>query len=171
MQKFKKGTVVRIAKDLGKSMSHFTNDCLAIVEYTYAEKYWGTDTKSYSLYIEGKGSCAWYSEHQLTYISDDGADLLQQWKNVADNKRKVESEWERIYGESPKDLPQNTITYLWENVMKYGSIWGKCGEGFVAHQNSMLVNEAYKYCTNNNLGKENLPYCIQEFVKSFYNKT
>lgn len=170
MQKFKRNTVVHIAKDLGHGMSHFTSDCLAIVEYTYAEKYGGEDTKSYSLYIEDIGSSAWYYEHQLIYFSDNGVELLQQWQLESENKRKSESDWERIYDERHENLPSNTIFHLWEYVMKYGSIWGRSGEGFIAYENSMLVNEAYKYCKENNLGKENLPYFIQEFVKIHYGR-
>lgn len=170
MQKFKKNTVVRIAKDLGTSMPHFTNNCLAIVEYTYAEKYGGDDNKSYSLHIEGEGSSAWYYENQLTYVDDHGEELLKQWKLATENKRILESDWERIYDENHENLPGNTVVYLWEHIMKYGSIWGRSGEGFVAYENSTLVNEAYKYCKENNLGKENLLYCIQEFVKIYYGK-
>ena len=38
-QKFKKGDVVWVAKDLGSSMSHFANNCPAIVLYSYESEY------------------------------------------------------------------------------------------------------------------------------------
>ena len=69
-QKFKKGTIVRIADDLGESMSHFDKGCLAVVAGTYSQQYGGTNVNSYTLYIIDKRSivcrCSWYEEHQLT---------------------------------------------------------------------------------------------------------
>ena len=70
-QKFPVGTRVRIADDLGKSMAHFPSGMNATVEYTYAHAYGGDDVKSYSLIIDGRGSSAWYCEHQLTEITDE----------------------------------------------------------------------------------------------------
>jgi hypothetical protein len=67
-QKFKCGQRVRIADDLGKSMSHFKSGVNATVQYTYAHAYGGSDIDSYSLDVDGRGECAWYKEHQLTAI-------------------------------------------------------------------------------------------------------
>ena len=67
-QKFLNGSRVRIAADLGPSMRHFKSDANATVQYTYAHAYGGGNVKSYSLDIDGYGSCAWYKEHQLTAI-------------------------------------------------------------------------------------------------------
>lgn len=66
-QKFANGSKVRIADDLGESMSHFQSGVDAIVEYTYDHAYGGGDVESYSLLIDGNSS-AWYEEHQLTQI-------------------------------------------------------------------------------------------------------
>jgi hypothetical protein len=67
-QKFPCGSRVRIVDDLGSAMSHFHSGVEATVEYVYAHAYGGSDVKSYSLNIDGRGSCAWYHEHQLTAI-------------------------------------------------------------------------------------------------------
>ncbi len=72
-QKFPVGSFVRIAKDLGFSMSHFTSDTVAKVEYTYAHAFGGNSIESYSLIVRENGhwfSCAWYEEHQLSLITD-----------------------------------------------------------------------------------------------------
>ena len=43
-QKFQIGEVVKIAEDLGdEGMDHFPKNIYAIVEYTYAQKYGGSD--------------------------------------------------------------------------------------------------------------------------------
>ena len=67
-QKYPPGTRVRIAEDLGSSMSHFPSGKLATIEYTYAHAYGGDDVKCYSLNVDGLGSIAWYYEHQLEAI-------------------------------------------------------------------------------------------------------
>lgn len=67
-QKFPCGSRVRIADDLGHSMSHFTSGVEATVKYVYAHAYGGDDIKSYCLDIDGVGSSAWYEECQLTAI-------------------------------------------------------------------------------------------------------
>ena len=76
-QKFKTGTIVRIADDLGGAMSHFMGKGgEAVVEYTYDQKYGGGNIKSYSLILlDEKGhpynSCSWYGEEQLTLVEED----------------------------------------------------------------------------------------------------
>jgi hypothetical protein len=67
-QKFPNGSRVRIADDLGQSMSHFERGVEATVEFVYDHAFGGGDVKSYSLNVDGHGSIAWYYEHQLTAI-------------------------------------------------------------------------------------------------------
>lgn len=77
-QKFPPGTRVRIADNLGPSMSHFPSGKNATVEYTYAHAYGagGNHARRYSLNIDGVGSVSWYSEHQLTPITCGVDDFL-----------------------------------------------------------------------------------------------
>ena len=171
MQKFKKDTVVRVAEDLGGDISHLSGKGkLAIVEHTYKEKYGSNDDKSYSLYFKDGGSSAWYRENQLTFVSSEGEGLISMWKEARETERKLNSEWERIYEESPEKLPNDTAVHLWEDVMKYGSIWGSRGEGFVALHNMNIVQHAYRLCKGEGYGKENLPYVVQEVTKASYEK-
>lgn len=67
-QKFPCGARVRIAEDLGPRMRHFISGANATVEYVHAHAYGGSDVKSYSLFVDGHGSCAWYEEWQLSAI-------------------------------------------------------------------------------------------------------
>ena len=64
-QKFHIGERVWIG-NMPSYMSHFRNNIWATVQYTYAHAYGGSDTKSYSLNIDGFGSSAWYEENQLS---------------------------------------------------------------------------------------------------------
>lgn len=55
-QKFGKYDYVRIAKDLGSSMSHFPADEDAIVMYSYHDLYGGSrKDHHYCIYIKGQG--------------------------------------------------------------------------------------------------------------------
>jgi hypothetical protein len=88
-QKFFRGQRVHICKDLGKCMSHFTNDKDAIVMGSYSDLYGGNGRQNhiYSLLIKDKThwfSCSWYEEWQLTLIDKDrdkGERILQRYKN------------------------------------------------------------------------------------------
>ena len=67
-QKFAKEQRVKIADDLGRSMTHFKSGVEAVVEYTYAHAFGGDDIKSYSLRFDDGSTSAWYYESQLTAV-------------------------------------------------------------------------------------------------------
>jgi len=76
-QKFKRGNLVHIAKDLGEFMSHFTNDVDAIIVGSYTDQFGGGDVDSYSvMFSETGGECSWYYEWQLTLINEGGEHLF-----------------------------------------------------------------------------------------------
>lgn len=73
IQKFNIGDMVRIAKDLGPSMKHFTNNTDAMVVASYNQLYGGGDVNSYSLFIPSKVDVhSWYYECNLTLIKRAG---------------------------------------------------------------------------------------------------
>ena len=86
-QKFPRGTRVRVVDTMPPSMRHFPVGFEAIVEYTYSQKYWGDDYKSYCLVmLDDNGnphnSTAWYDESQLTLVSDnieEGLRLIEKY--------------------------------------------------------------------------------------------
>src|SRR5689334_19592069 len=78
-QKFAPGSRVRIADDLGPSMSHFPKGRLATVMHTYAHAYDTDDPrdlKTYCLDVDGVGRISWYDEDQLTAVEDDWPDVV-----------------------------------------------------------------------------------------------
>ena len=78
-QKFFKGDLVKIADDLGRSMSHFPQGCEAVVIATYAEQYGGGGNDKYTLHVLKKGEGgenSWYYENQLTLIEPKRFDKL-----------------------------------------------------------------------------------------------
>lgn len=81
-QKFYRYDLVRVADDLGKTMSHFPGAGeLAVVEGSYADLCHGSDRKSFGLMFEKHGGVSWYNESQLTLIETGRVDLYEKWEN------------------------------------------------------------------------------------------
>ena len=137
-QKYKKGDLVMIAKDLGDGMSHFTSDCEAIVMYTYASEYGGDDVESYGLYIKGKGQTAWYKEHQLTLIKSSQHELLNQWKD--DKKKEIEKhsnvDWIFKNGKEVASRPHGASIQTLASMLGCDNLWGSRGEGIIWEDNA-----------------------------------
>ena len=84
-QKFKRGNLVHIAKDLGQFMSHFENDFDAIILGSYSDLYGGSNTNSYSIMVKETGnSISWYYESQMTLIDEGGEHLIVEAKKKRD---------------------------------------------------------------------------------------
>lgn len=87
-QKFPRGALVKVCDKMPPSMRQFDSGFRAIVEHTYAQKYWGSNVESYSLIKLDEndnpiGSSAWYYECQLTLISDDiqaGLKIIEEYQ-------------------------------------------------------------------------------------------
>ncbi len=155
------GDLVRVAKNLGSSMSHFTNDCDAIVMYSYADNYGGGNTESYGIYIKGKGQTAWYHEHQLTLIEPNRCDLLRIWKDEAEGEANQKSNLEWIftnYNKEDERVNGATIAKLAE-CLGVTNLWGSNGEGYVYYTNARKVlSEAKPFLINHDLDGWN-KYC------------
>lgn len=76
---FKCADHVRIAEDLGYSMSHFEKGCEAIVQYSYFDCYGHGSKDEYSVLLKGRGSVSWYRGDQLTIITEADHILHKQW--------------------------------------------------------------------------------------------
>lgn len=151
MQKYKHGDLVRVAKDLGSMMRHFKADCDAIVIGSYADKYNGSNTSSYTLHFKGSGRSSWYNEHQLTLIESGCAGLLDEWKSEEEAERKQASEIDWIFENGPVVLKSAHGASISTLARCFGLIdlWGPHGEGFVYYQNAhMTLGLARKYLEN-----------------------
>jgi ribosomal protein S24E len=138
MQKFKKGDWVQIAKDLGRSMTHFTADCEAIVVGSYKDQYGGSDTKSYTLYLKNQGKSSWYEEHQLTLIESGRLDKLKEWEDAeeAERKEKSDLDWIFTHGKEVLEHPHGASIASLAKCFGLTNLWGSHGEGFVYYENA-----------------------------------
>lgn len=140
-QKFHRGDLVHVAKDLGPSMSHFTSDVDAIVIGSYHDQYGGGNIRDYTLHLKGDGQCSWYSEHQLELLEHGRTDLLEQWKaeEEAEEKQKADLDW--IFAHGPdvlKSAHGASIAALAQGVW-ITNLWGSHGEGLAYYENAMRV--------------------------------
>ena len=144
-QKFHMGDLVHVAKDLGPSMSHFTNDIDAIVLGSYADQYGYGDNNSYSLHLKGRGHCSWYYADQLTLIEKSRSDILEEWKRdeAIDDAQKSDLDW--IFSNGPEIIKAQkatgqTVLALTKCLgITADQMWGKNGEGATWYSNAMRV--------------------------------
>jgi hypothetical protein len=140
-QKFTKGDLVRVAKDLGSSMCHFRSDCEAVVIGSYDDQYGGGDTDSYTLHLKGEGRCSWYHEHQLVLIERGRLDVLSQWEDEKKAEEEVNGNLDWIF-QNGKDVLKSAHPSTISTLAKcFGltNLWGNSGEGFVYYHNAMAT--------------------------------
>lgn len=94
-QKYKRGQRVKVADKMPSHMAHFEAGVEAIIEYTYAQKFWGDDVDSYSIIVLDNngnpiGSIAWYHEDQLTLLDEDVEPGLKIIESYTNTKKKEE---------------------------------------------------------------------------------
>ena len=81
-QKFSKYQFIHICKNMPLHMSHFKSDFYGIIGYSYAEKYWGDDYKSYMIYQIENGKVvngmAWYQESQISLLEKQNKKLAEK---------------------------------------------------------------------------------------------
>ena len=141
MQKFHRGDLVHVAKDLGPMMRHFTNDVDAVVIGSYRDQYGGNNIRSYTLHLKGHGECSWYEEGQLELLEANRADLLDQWRAECDADDKLKSNLDWIFAHGPELMESASgasIAALAECI-GITNLWGSHGEGLAYYENSMRV--------------------------------
>lgn len=137
-QKFDKYDHVQITKDLGPYMSHFTSDCEAIVIGSYADKFGGINTDSYTVYLKDQGEVSWYEEHQLTLIKANQIELYKTWKFNVDEEDRIKSDLDWIFENGSEVLagPHGSSIQALANCFGLTNLWGSQGEGYVWHLNA-----------------------------------
>lgn len=152
-QKFQKGDLVRVAKDLGSTMQHFKSDCDAIVIGSYKDQYGGgEESPSYTIHIKGRGRVSWYYESQLTLIEKGRLDLIDQWKKEESELGELHGDLDWIFENGEAVLlcaSGETVTELAKGL-GVESLWGSRGEAFVYYANaSYVLSLAEQFLENN----------------------
>jgi hypothetical protein len=141
VQKFHKGDLVHVAKDLGRSMRHFTADIDAIVIGSYDDQYGGGSTDNYTLFLKGHGRCSWYYEGQLELIEANRPDLLEQWEREKAEEIQLKGGRDWIFEHGPEILlsPHGASIETLGRDLGCEDLWGSHGEGFTYAINAAAV--------------------------------
>lgn len=141
LQKFRRGDLVHITKDMPHWMRHFDSDKDAIVLYSYAERY-GSESiernhKQYSVLFWPDGDeCSWYDEDQLTFIRHVGEVGIEQVSLLRSQRESNEKNLDWIVANWPTirdNVPGATMSELLRLAgVKYP--WGPHGEGYIYYQ-------------------------------------
>jgi len=133
-QTFNRGNLVRIAKDLGQSMSHFENDKEVIIVGSYADQYGGSDRTSYTVMFPDNGNTSsWYNEHQLTLVDIGGEHLITEAKKRREEVSKQNKDLNLIIKNWEKNewkLSSETILFLFDKI-GYKTSFLRNGEYFI----------------------------------------
>lgn len=127
-QKFKRGNLVKVlvgqqvwaSTERLKDISSDYVGKTAVIEYSYAEKYGGDNTNSYSIMFTDTGSTlAWKNDNELEFIDEGGehlfADCLAKKEVISKantNLKQIIENWELKKGE----LSYETVLFLFEKI-------------------------------------------------------
>lgn len=141
-QKLHQGDLVRVAKDLGPSMSHFEADCNAIVVGSYADQYGGDSDHSrdsYTIYIEDHGQVSWYYGSQLTLVEKNRSDLLEKWRDIVEQARLKHSDLDWVFANGAEVIRSGYASSIQALADCFGltDLWGRNGEGIRFYANAM----------------------------------
>lgn len=162
-QKFRRGNLVRINKDLGMSKAHFESDCLAIILGSSADIYDTPNIYEYKVMFPSTGSTsAWYDQCDLTLIEEGGETLIEE---AVENKLKREAKNtlknKNLDGLSEREIVQllHLIGYEYSRGNNYFAFWEEVKPVFeeIMSPNSVEVLKA-KYPEYDIEGVWNLYY-------------
>jgi hypothetical protein len=141
-QKFKRGDLVRIAKDLGPSMTHFESDQDAIVMGSYRDQYGGDHkVNDYTIMFDNGGEVSWYHTHQLTFIKHVGEARIKEIKELKEKRQEMEADLDWIFANGEQVLKSASGSSVHALGACFGltDLWGSNGEGFTYYTRSMQV--------------------------------
>lgn len=143
-QLFHCGDHIKVADDLGPSMSHFKSGVEAIVIGSFTDQCGGErDDHSYTIHIKGHGRVSWYYENQLTLIEKNRADLLQVWEKEAADLKEQHRSLDWIFSPehaTPDYQLESDSAQALADELEMGTLWGRNGEGLTWLRNYDAVN-------------------------------
>jgi len=149
MQKFKKGNLVHIAKDLGSMMSHFENDKDVIIVGSYADKYGGNNTKSYTvMFLDTGGQSSWYEEHQLTLVDEGGEHLFEQANKNRDRISKQNTDINYIVSKIDEGSLSSESILLLFDMIGHNTSFHRNGEFFVLFSDWQQLHPVFAHIKN-----------------------
>ncbi len=144
-QLFHRGDVVKVADDLGPSMSHFYGAGeSAFVIGSYFDQFGGSPDSpngghSYTLMFPTHGEVSWYYESQLTLLRLGAPDEIAAAKAALEAQHEQEADLDWILAHWKENRP-NLPGASCDALMKLCGIdnpWGAHGEGYTWYRNAI----------------------------------
>tara|TARA_R110002020_G_scaffold472646_1_gene701003 strand:- start:176 stop:739 length:564 start_codon:yes stop_codon:yes gene_type:complete len=147
-QKFKRGNLVRIAKELGSTMKHFKNDKDAIIVGSYSDLWGGSGNNKYAIMFEDGNTSSWYEESQLTLLGKGGEHLLEEAQNRGNKISKNNTDFNFIVNEIDEgNVSSETILFLFEKF-GFNTSFNRNGEFYVLFRDWNYLQPIFKYIKN-----------------------
>lgn len=148
-QKFQRGNLVYISKDLGEMMGHFKCDRNAIIRYSYCDKYSSSTTDhSYSVMFEDGSTSAWYEEDKLTFVEEGGEHLLEKARAVFDEEVKQLKDFNYIVPNLDKEeISSETILFLFDKL-GFKTSFHDNGEYFLLFKEWAILKPIFNHIKN-----------------------
>lgn len=187
-QKFKRGNLVEILfghacisfGDEGQvttDMSPEQVGRLAIIEYSYAEKFGGEDTDSYSIiFVETGSSLAWKQTREMRFIDEGGEHLFDDASKVKEKIKNQNTDLNYIVSNLDKgELSSDSILVLFDllgfrtSFLKNGeffalfSDWSKLHPVFLHIKNAKTLKDAKSVFKPAGLKNYNVEKVFNEF--------
>lgn len=158
---------------------HHNNDerigKMAVIAYTYASEYGGSNHSSIGLCFEDGRTSSWWGASKLKFIDRDKLNLAEQWKSAAKFRDERVSDLDFIF-KNLNEVIEKKYTASLQSVFTLlggGGLWGINGEGFIFYENCyktfLLLNEFNNSSELKN--KESfLEFCNKYLVKGETNE-
>ena len=138
-QRFKRGDVVHIVKDLGPSMAHFENDRDAIIIGSYRDLYGGEDNINdwTVMFCDTGCEVSWYHTSQLTFLRHGGEAEIEKVKLARDLRVTTERDinWILANWRSIREHPPGATMGKLMELVGITNPWGRNGEGITYYSN------------------------------------
>lgn len=158
IQKFKRGNLVEILvghigytnegekdfqpEDVGRK---------AIIEYSYAEKYGGNDTDSYSIIFEDTGSSmAWKRTNELRLIEEGGEHLFEEAKKKRAAISKRDTDINYILANLEEGSLSSESILLLFDLLGFESSFKRNGEFFALYSDWARLHPVFVHIKNAN---------------------
>lgn len=119
-QRFKRGDVVHIAKDLGPAMKHFDNDQDAIILGSHQDQFGGDKVDIWTVMLCDSGArSSWYHTNQLTFLRHGGEQEIQKVEALCSSRQNQERNIHWILANWSKirlHTPDSTMEKLMELI-------------------------------------------------------
>ena len=96
---------------------------------------------SCGMFIKGHGKVWWFDADSMEFIEHNRCDLLSQWEDVHNREIQQASDLDWIFANGERVLQgcQGATASSLGKCLGVDNMWGSHGEGFVFHQNAMMI--------------------------------